>query len=408
MSKFVVTPAIIKGGLPALVFVIAAGVAPRNLVLVIGSPKGGSGKTSITTCAASELARMGARVLLVEATEGQAPLTQAYAWADAQSGVGLGHHLQRLIGMAKDGEDFDQTTARLKKWADQEAKEALGSIRRVSVSPDDPSLGFDFLPCGEGNLAEVATSPKMQQRPIRRALFTSFLQSLAGQRGGGWDFILIDVLPSAESPIVKAAMGTADSYALVVDTESAQPLPGWGVLMEELVKITEARASEGKDAEIFKGIILNKVNTSRPTLTQKINSLKIMLRQKEAMDLGVDVPILAQVRKLTSLALLGFNVHALQQLSEAYGGKIPEDLDDLTEQDVTNLLLFEEGLHKSGQDPLAVAVGINWLVKLLPGSRRTLLEEAAALHPMLLNLAGADDALSALADLVEESEEATI
>ena len=395
-SFFSVSPSSTGDGLPSLAFQIVG--APQNKILVIGSPKGGSGKTSITTFAASELARLGARVLLVEATEGQAPLTQAFAYADADSGAGLGLHLQRVVGMTKDGDSFSQTCARLKNVVAVEAKSALACIRRVSVSPENPDLSFDFLPCGEGNLAEVATSPKMAQRPIRRAMFSSFLQALAAEHGG-WDFILIDILPSAESPIVKAAMGVADSYALVVDTESAQPLPGWGVLMEELVKIQDARQEEGKAPDIFKGLILNKVNPTRPNLTQKINRLKIRVKQHQAAEEGLDVPVLAEIRKLTSLALLGFNVRAIQQLSVAYGGKIPEDLDDLSEEDIERLVEFEEGVNHEG-DPLAIAAGIGWLANLLPGSRKTLTEEAKVLHPMLLSLAGDTKALAELFEVL--------
>ncbi len=383
-SHFAVQPPASTEDLPTLSYVLSG--VPRNMVLVIGSPKGGSGKTSLTTFAASELARFGARVLLIEATEGQAPLTQAFAFTDADSGAGLGLHLQRVIGMTKDGETYAQTCARLKGMMSIEAKAALGSIRRVSVSPDDPSIGFDFLPCGEGNLAEVANSSKMGQRPIRRAMFASFVQALAAEHGG-WDFILIDILPSAESPIVKAAMGIADSYALVVDMESAQPLPGWGVLMEELVRIQDAREDEGRSADIFKGLILNKVNPTRPNLTQKINRLKMRMKQYQAFKEGLEVPVLAEIRNLKSLALLGFNFHAVQQLANAYNGKIPEDLDELTDADVERLVLFEEGTNAAG-DPLPVAAGIGWLANLLPGSRRTLMEEAEVLHPMLLSLAG--------------------
>ncbi len=398
VSSFTVLPPSSPGLMPSLVWSIVAGTTPLNRVLVIGSPKGGSGKTSLTTFAASELARLGARVLLVEATEGQAPLTQAFAFSDADTGAGLGLHLQRIIGMTKDGENFAQTVARLRPMAAAEAKIAVTSIRRISVSPNDPAIGFDFLSCGEGNLAEVATSPKMAQRPIRRAMFATFLEALANEHGG-WDFIFIDILPSAESPIVKGSMGVADAYALVVDTESAQPLPGWGVLMEEIVRIQQAREGEGKDPNIFKGIILNKINPTRPNYTQKINRLKIRVKQRQAMDSGVTVPILAEIRKLTSLALLGFNVHAVQLLAEAYGGKIPEDLDDLTDQDVERLVLFEEGIRPDGS-PLPVAAGIGWLSNLLPGSRKTLMEEAHVLHPMLLSLAGDGNALAALEEVM--------
>ena len=115
-SFFSVSPSSTGDGLPSLAFQIVG--APQNKILVIGSPKGGSGKTSITTFAASELARLGARVLLVEATEGQAPLTQAFAFADADSGAGLGLHLQRVVGMTKDGDSFAQTCARLKNVVD--------------------------------------------------------------------------------------------------------------------------------------------------------------------------------------------------------------------------------------------------------------------------------------------------
>ncbi len=396
-SHFVVVPPSNQSDMPSIHWRVVDGSLPLNRVLVIGSPKGGSGKTSLTTFAASELARLGARVLLVEATEGQAPLTQAFAFADAYSelGTGLGLHLQRIIGYPKDGETYSQTLARLRGMASIEAGQACGSIRRVSVSPVNPTLGFDFLPCGESNLAEVASSSKMAQRPIRRAMFAAFLETLAQARGGGWDFILIDVLPSAESPIVKGAMGVADAYALVVDTKSAQPLPGWGVLMEEIMRIQQAREEEGKAPDIFKGIILNKVNLSRSNFTQKINNLKIRVKQHEAAAEGVDVPVLAQIRELTSLALLGFNVHAVAQLAAAYGGRIPEDLDSLTDDDVHRLVLFEKGLSAEG-NPLPVAAGIEWLASLLPGSRKTLMLEAQLLHPMLLELAGDAAAVEAL------------
>ena len=60
---------------------------------------------------------------------------------------------------------------------------------------------------------------------------------------------------------------------------------------------------------------------------------------------------------------------------------------------------FEEGVNHAG-DPLAIAAGIGWLANLLPGSRKTLTEEAKVLHPMLLSLAGDTKALAELFEVL--------
>jgi cellulose biosynthesis protein BcsQ len=392
------------GSPPSIMWQIAPDSIPANRKIILGSPKGGCGKSSLEMLAASELARMGAKVLFIEITEGQAPLTQSFAHSTLDTGVGIGVHLQRLIGLARGGETHSQTMTRLKPAALREAQDlkASGAMVRIGVSPKDPSLGFDFLPCGESALAELATSPKMQERGVRRGVFGALLEALAEVYDGGWDFILMDILPSAESVIVRGAMGVTDSYALVVDMESAQPLPGWGVLMGELVQITEARTHEGLDPNLFKGLILNKVKPDRPGLTRKVNTLKVRMRQAQAEAEGVHVPVLAEVRNMTTLALLGFNTLAVQQLAAHYGGTIPNDLDDLNEEDVSRLTLFEEGRDEHGQG-LPVVTGAAYLAKLFPPLRTILDTETRDLHPLLLNLAGDQEALDALLEAYQAS-----
>jgi len=366
-----------------------------NLRIVLGSPKGGCGKTAVTTFVSSALAGVGAEVLLIELTEGQAPLTHSFAYDQAvadDGGKGIGLSLYNLAAVARSDDDYRTAYARLLPKAREEARELIKAIRPIRIDPNDPTRTMDFLPCAESFLAQVANNPRMHQRPLRRAILDSLLDALAEVRlettgKHGWDAILLDVLPSAESPVMKAAMGVADAYALLVDMESAQPLPGWGVIQDELVQIEAARKAEGKQGGIFKGLILNKVNSGakKARLTERINRGKIALIRHLAKQNDTIIEVISEIRHLSTLALLGFNIVALDRLTKAYPGGMPESLDDLTDTDIENLVLFQTGTDLAGNN-LEVGTGSAWLAAMFPSLRRTLAEEEQFLMPLALVL----------------------
>jgi cellulose biosynthesis protein BcsQ len=409
--KFQVTTV---SGRPVVRAIVSA-LEKRNQRIVLGSPKGGCGKTASTTFVASAMAAMGADVLLVEMTEGQAPLTHSFAYNQIMAedgGQGIGRALYNLIGMVRADDDYRTAYNRILPKAREEAKALLPAIRKIRIDPNDPTRTMDFLPCAESFLSQVANNPRMQQRPIRRAILDALMDALAKARLGaegrnGWDAILFDVLPSAESPIMKAAMGVADAYALLVDMESAQPLPGWGVIQEELNQIESARKAEGKPTKIFRGLILNKVNASakKARLTERVNRARINLIRHIAIQGGEPVNVIAEVRHLNTLALLGFNIVALDYLAKAYPGGIPENLDNLTDQDIEHLVVFSSGMDKEG-NLLEVGTGSTWLAAMFPSLRRTLIEEEQRLMPLVLSLAGTEEDLLAYANALPELDEA--
>lgn len=389
----------------------------ENLRIVLGSPKGGCGKTATTTFTASALAGLGADVLLVELTEGQAPLTHSFAYDQAvaeDGGKGIGLALYNLTGVARSDDDYRTAYNRILPKAREEARELIKSIRKIRIDPADPSRTMDFLPCAEAFLAQVANNPRMHQRPLRRAILDALLDALAEVRMGvegkrGWDTILFDVLPSAESPVMKAAMGVADAYALLVDMESAQPLPGWGAIEEELSQIETARAAEGKSAGIFRGLILNKVNagSKKPRLTERINRGRISLIRHLAAENGNQVNVISEIRHLSTLALLGFNIVALDRLAKSYPGGIPESLDDLTDKDIENLVLFQTGTDLAGNN-LEVGTGSAWLAAMFPSLRRTLLEEEQSLMPLVMVLAGDQEDLVTYGEALAKSDDSLV
>lgn len=367
---------------------------PLNHVVVVGSPKGGCGKTSVTLFSATTLAELGARVLLIEATEGQGPLTRAYSPMAAVEDRGLGNHLYQGIGAVKDDMDFAKAYAKVFPIMRQHAKAAMQDMTKVYVTPDQ-SRSLDFLPCGESMLARVQSMSSMQQRDIRRALLTAFLDAIKAENPeGGWDYIFIDTLPTAESTVTRASIGIADSYALVVDVESSHPLTGFGGIKEEIGIVQASRVAEGKPGEVFRGLILNKIAppNKRP-LVEKVNRLLVAGEQKKAANQGLDVLILAEVPRLSTLTLLGFNYANLRNLQKRYPGGLPEDLNDLTDEDVDNLGLFDHGLTDEGELCETFA-GVPILVdKLFGSNKRKILGEAESLYPLLLNLSADKAAL---------------
>lgn len=368
---------------------------PSNYRIVLGSPKGGCGKTSTSLFLAATLVELGQRVLFLELTEGQAPLTHAFAYQEANKedgGNGLGLALYRLLGGTYAENDYQTTLTRLLPKARTEAQVLLKSIRSVVVDPKNSNKVMHFLPCAEDYLSEVTASNRMRQRPMRRALLDSILIALAeacNEQCGiaGWDTIILDVLPSAESTVMKAAMGVADSYALLVDMESAQPLPGWGIIQDEINQIELARAQEGKQSDIFRGLILNKVSSGarKPHLTERINRLKIRLLQHIANNEGRNLDVLTEIRHLTTLALLGFNSYALAQLAKVYRNGIPEDLNQLSERDIEALVCFTTGTTPDGT-VLDIGTGSAWLAKMFPSLRKILQDEQKILMPLILKL----------------------
>lgn len=384
---------------------------PANHRIVLGSPKGGCGKTSTSLFIGTTLAELGQSVLLVEMTEGQAPLSQSFAYEEANAadgGRGIGLTMHRLIGRIRDDEDYTTALRRLLPVARQEAPTLLDAIVSVSIDPDDPTKVMHFCPCAEGALAEVSSSSRMRQRPIRRALLDAILIALAEAREArdgirGWDTIIMDVLPSAESPVMKAAVGVSDSYALLVDMRSAQPLPGWGIIQEEIAQVEAARKAEGKENGIFKGLILNMVaagSVKKAPRTERINRLKIRLLQRMAQEEGLDVPILADIRILNTLGLLGFNSFALRELTKNYPGGIPEDLDDLTDEDLEKLVCFTSSTSPDGK-ALEVGTGRAWLAAMAPSMKKTLAEETNLLMPLILALSNDNEALEAFLSLYQ-------
>lgn len=402
---FVITPNTNKE-MPDVRWDIPAG-NPANHRIVTGSPKGGSGKTSTMVFAATTLAQMGARVLVVEATEGQAPLTQAYhplSLLDENVGqVGLGSHLYQGLSVGRDESTFSTAYAKYRPVMDREARKALESMGKVYTNPAK-SRSVDFLACGEELLARVQATPIMQLRHHRRALFASFLDALAAAHpAGGWDFIFIDTLPAVESTITKAAMGVADSYAVVVDVESSHPLTGWGAIQLELGEISDARHAEGVNPNIFSGLILNKVSTqdSKRPLVEKINRYLIACERKNAEANGLEVPVLAEIPRMTLLTLLGFNYAAVEALTRRYGKSFPEDLDLLTEGDIEAMFRFRVSVD-SDEQQMDSAAGLAWLSASLPGHRKRLEEEAERLIPMLFRLTDNMHSLDEYIDTMEQ------
>ena len=375
--------------------------APANYRIVAGSPKGGSGKTSTMIFAATTLAAMGARVLVVEATEGQAALTHAYhptSYATSPDGrSGLGWHLYQGLGLAGGERDYASAYARYRGIMDKEAPAALASLGKIRVSPDNDRT-LDILPCGEIALERVQSAPAMQHRNHRRALLTAFLDALAAAHpDGGWDFIFLDTLPAVSNTITLAAMGVADSYSVVVDVESSHTLTGWGAISQELLEISREREEEGKDPNIFRGLILNKTGrASDRSLVERINRFLIACERKAAADAGFQVDILAEIPRKLLLTMLGFNYSSILTLSKRYGGALPEDLNTLTDEDVAAMYQFKAGADHDGQT-LEPAAGVAWLCKANPGNRANYIQQAQELLPLLLSLANDDEAMGAYA-----------
>jgi len=391
---FVVTPR--SDELPLVAFERSG--PPINFKIVTGSPKGGSGKTSSMIFAASTLAAMGARVLIIEATEGQAPLTQAYhpgSFTHEDAGMnGLGAHLFQGLAVGRDDSTYDAAYSRYRPAMDRQAKKAIEGLTKISVGPNGPYM--DFMACGEEALAKVQHSPNMQLRHQRRALLAAFLDAIAAAHPDfGWDFIFLDTLPAVESTVTRAAMGVADSYAVVVDVESSHPLTGWGAISEELVAIATAREQEGKSPDTFKGLILNKIgDPKKKPLVEKINRYLIKCERAIAEKNGLRVDILAEVPRLTTLTLLGFNYTAVLALQKRYGANFPSDLDDLTDDDIEAMYNFKAGTN-GAQELLEPAAGPKWIAAHNPAQAKKLDYESQSLIPMLLALAGDEAALDA-------------
>lgn len=380
---------------------------PQNHVVVIHSPKGGSGKTSTTLFCATTLAELGARVLLVEATEGQAPLTHAFFPASAEVGSeqGLGPHLFHGIAPLHTAPSFATAMKLLLPVMAREAPVALASLRPVYVTPDRKK-SLDFLPAGSAQLGLVQQMTVMQDRDKRKALLQAFVDALvAAHPRGGWDFIFIDILPSAESTITRAAIGLADTYILVVDVESSHPLVGFSHINAEIQESITSRKADGRSTEVFKGLVLNRVGRAKSrTYTEKVNRALIAAQQRESEATGRFIPILREIPRLQTLTLLGFNYLAVKALKARYPGGLPDDLDNLSDEDIEVILSFRDGIDANGND-FEAAAGVAWLIEANPLQRDRLLKEADSLAPLILAFgdgSALDAYVAAIPDGIEE------
>lgn len=406
MSGFRITP---RPDARPLVEWSSTGPSRDNQVIVIGSPKGGSGKTSVTLFCATTLAEMGAKVLLIEATEGQAPLSQAFypQLSGQEEEAGLGPHLYRASGAINPSHGYLESYRRLQAVMAREAPLALASLRQVRVTPEDDTRAMDFLPAGQGALSVLQSQPAMHQWGPRRALLRSFLDALvAAHPQGGWDFIFVDTLPTAESTVTKASLGVADSYALVVDVESSHPLTGFQGILQEIYHSVEARKEEGLPPSVFKGLVLNKVaGSGRRPLVERINRSLIAARQREAEARGFPIDILREIPRLMTLTLLGFNHLAVQSLSRRYpNGRFPDDLDLLTDEDVDAILNFAVGLGVDGED-IPAAAGVAWVKQSLKPLKARLTQEAESLAPLILSFDSSGTALGAYLEALPDTED---
>lgn len=367
----------------------------RNLLVAFVAPKGGAGKTTCTLLAASSVAARGARVLVVDATEGQGGLSMRLAPEATVSGRphGLGA-LVRYVHDAMDQYTGLPYTKKLQTLRDSSVgKHAVLALQekgevlcRISVDPDS-AAAFDFLPCGSTILQKVQQDSTMGEPTTRQIVLQSVLDGLS-EVYGQWDYIFVDVVPNAHSTVLKATMGVADRIAVVIDMKSSMPMAGLEEVMREVdaIKIQPHRPNP----EILGGLVLNRITRgSSMALIAKIVQLEIKAYSQKA-----EVPILSKIKEMDSLTLLGMNNSAILELEEAFGGTLPSGvLDDdhlLTTAQVKAVNRF---LSHTGGDP---GIGIRHLAaRQLGGMKsslgKSLLREELELLPAVLELIGEEE-----------------
>lgn len=370
-----------------------------NIVLMLVAPKGGAGKTTLTLASAQALAARGARVLLVDKTEGQAQLTMRFAPETMKDpkhpyyGMGIGDVIYALAGHLHglghlSDEDLTRELVPKARKVVQKIKPVLKSL------VVDPKTGatLDFVPCGS-LLAAVAEMPIMADLGKRKAVFQAALAALAIECGGGWDYIFLDVVPSTTSPIVKGALSVATRAAVVVDCLSSCPLAG----LRELYKVaSDIKRNSGASEDLIAGWVLNRLPDPRGTKVPLVS--KIVRLEIQALVQETDIPVLASVKSLDSLAMLGHNQNAVNTLMGAFPGGIPADPGELNAEQMEAVRAFQ------ANDGADLSVGIRPLIQRSAGSARALFREERELMPMVLSLAGESKAAVEWMDRVSREE----
>lgn len=192
----------------------------RAVVIAFGLQKGGANKTSVATNVADGLARLGARVLVI----------------DVDSNYGA---TNALLG----GEDAQRPGA-------FELMLGRGKPEAVIVKSDEAVLptGVDFVPA-DRRLEKLARELEKRRIPEHRALD----KAVAALRSS-YDYILLDTGPSA-SPGTKAAYCVADWFVIVAQAQPLCEVP----IMNTLSDLREAQHGPNPGLKLA-GIVLSNVN----------------------------------------------------------------------------------------------------------------------------------------------------
>jgi MinD-like ATPase involved in chromosome partitioning or flagellar assembly len=244
-------------------------------VLALFNGKGGVGKSTLTPSCAAAIKKLFPELAvgIIAADTDQRSLAWSYAPDYENEDRGIWDAIASRI---------DRRTAKDVELHESSLK---SGIRRLRVIPgvSDKEGCIDFMACaGEIGKQFAAVAP-LGQKDSHETLGMPLLIDI--NKYLGWDLCILDMPGSIKDPLVMALLPCCTSVVIVSD-----------VLKEENLTMEEEVVSQLRAVKVAtKGFLANKVTDSKAS--------KDALQELEAIASRCEVPILAKVRALDTLAV---------------------------------------------------------------------------------------------------------